>query len=338
MDSFLDFELPPHLIAANPSPARGEDRMMLLRGGEIRHHSFKEILNYIQEGDLLVFNNSRVLKARLFFSTRSGRKSELLLVERRGPALWTALIKKARKLKTGEFLSIGHLRAQMGDFVEDGMRELTFDKPFGPEDAESIGAVPLPPYILGERKRRNLPLLTSEDAERYQTVFAKYYGSVAAPTASLRFTKEIIESLEARGVRTAEVTLHVGLGTFKPMDCPPEEFKIHSEEAEISPETAALIARTKAEGGRIIAAGTTACRALEAFGGQAHRGKAEIFIRPGYQFKVVDGLITNFHLPHSTLLLLVQALAGVEPIRRAYTEALAQEYKFFSYGDGMLII
>lgn len=338
MDYFLDFELPNELIAAEPSPERGGDRMMLLRGGEISHHDFSEILSFLNPGDLLVFNNSKVLKARLFFTTESGRSSELLLVERRGPALWTALIKKARKLKTGEPLFMGGYRALMGDFVEDGMREILFDAPFGPEDAEIIGAVPLPPYILGERKRRNLPLLTDADAERYQTVFAKYYGSVAAPTASLRFTRESLAALKARGVHTAEVTLHVGMGTFKPMDCPPDQFRIHSEEAEVPPETAEALAQTKAKGGRVIAAGTTACRALESSQGKAFRGKADIFIKPGYRFTSVDGLITNFHLPHSTLLLLVQALAGVDPIRKAYAEALAQKYRFFSYGDGMLII
>ncbi|MGL5255153.1 MAG: tRNA preQ1(34) S-adenosylmethionine ribosyltransferase-isomerase QueA [Brevinema sp.] len=339
MSYFLDFDLPSELIAAQPSAKRGDDRIMILQNGQITHSHFEESLSHINKGDLIVFNNTKVFKARLFFtSAKSGLESELLLIERLGPNIWSAMIKKARRLKEGDIIIFSHRRASIGKTMEDGLREVIFDEEFSPADADRIGQIPLPPYIIEERRRRHQELYSSSDEERYQTLFARLYGSVAAPTASLRFTREILSSLTSRGVLTTEITLHVGIGTFKPMDSHPDDFKIHSEKAEISEETAAIIKETKARGGRVIAAGTTVCRTLEAFEGKANRGYAEIFIKPGYQFKVTDGLITNFHLPHSTLLLLVQAFAGVDFTRQAYIEALEHKYQFFSYGDGMLIL
>ncbi|MGL5722835.1 MAG: tRNA preQ1(34) S-adenosylmethionine ribosyltransferase-isomerase QueA [Brevinema sp.] len=339
MSYFLDFDLPSDLIAAQPSAQRGDDRMMVLQNNTITHSTFAESLSLINEGDLIVFNNTKVFKARLFFtSLKSGMESELLLIESLSPNVWSAMIKKARRLKEGDQIQFSNRRATIGKTFEDGLREIIFDEDFSPADADRIGQIPLPPYIIEERRRRHQELYTSSDEERYQTLFARLYGSVAAPTASLRFTHEILTSLKNRGVLVAEVTLHVGIGTFKPMDVHPDEFKIHSEKAEIPQETAQLIQQVKARGSRVIAAGTTVCRTLEAFQGRAQRGYAEIFIKPGYQFSVIDGLITNFHLPQSTLLLLVQAFAGVELTRQAYLSALENHYQFFSYGDGMLVL
>ena len=339
MSYFLDFDLPSDLIAAQPSARRGDDRMMILQNNTISHSTFEQALSLINEGDLIVFNNTKVFKARLFFtSVKSGMESELLLIDRLSPNTWTAMVKKARRLKEGDRIQFAHRGASVGKTLDDGLRTIIFDDDFSPADADRMGEIPLPPYIIEERRRRHQPLYTPSDDERYQTLFARLYGSVAAPTASLRFTHEILASLKERGVLTAEVTLHVGIGTFKPMDVHPDEFKIHSEKAEIPEETAQIIAQTKARGGRVIAAGTTVCRTLEAFEGKAQRGYAEIFIKPGYQFKVINGLITNFHLPHSTLLLLVQAFAGTDLTRQAYHEALENRYQFFSYGDGMLVL
>lgn len=337
MEYFLDFDLPSSLIAVSPSEKRGDDRILVLKNGALVHTSFEDSLLHLKKGDLLVFNNSKVFKARLSFASQE-KEGELLLIERLSPNTWTAMVKKARRYPEGTVLHFGALSAVVGKSLEEGLRGIIFDHPFSHEDADAIGQVPLPPYIIRQRKKQAVSSYTKADEERYQTVFAKRYGSVAAPTASLRFTPKIIEDLQKRGVIITEITLHVGIGTFKPMDCKPEHFLIHSEYAHISQESANLIAQVKKDGGRIVAAGTTACRALEASGGKAFDGRVDIFIKPPYVFKTVDALITNFHLPQSTLLLLVQALAGIEQTKKAYLEAIAKQYKFFSYGDGMFIL
>ncbi|MGL4388011.1 MAG: tRNA preQ1(34) S-adenosylmethionine ribosyltransferase-isomerase QueA [Brevinema sp.] len=341
---FLDFFLPPELIATHPSPTRDHDRMMIYNNKKMYHKSFKNISDYLSAGDLIIFNNSKVFKARLdIVSQKSEVNSELLLLDQENSNTWTAMIKKARRFKKGDFFSLlDGTKVKVEDILEDGIRRIVFERAFFAEDADKIGQVPLPPYIIDERKKRGEILYTSEDEERYQTIFAKYYGSVAAPTASLRFSEEVILNLKQKGVLFDEVTLHVGMGTFKPMDKDPNEFQMHREKFFISHNTIKHILEVKKNKGRIIAAGTTVCRVLESINwkdlpNHDIDGSTNIFIKPGYEFQAIDALITNFHLPHSTLLLLVQAFIGIEPTKKLYEEALAQKYRFFSYGDGMLL-
>lgn len=340
MEYFLDFDLPENLIATTPAPERDGDRLMVLSSNNLEHRMFTELQLFLNEGDILVVNNSKVFKARLFIrSVRSGLESEMMLIEAESPYTWTAMLKKARRFKKGDKIIIADCaRAEIQEILDDGLRRIRFEKPFTPEKADQIGWVPLPPYIIEQRKKRSEELYSFQDEERYQTLFAKYYGSVAAPTASLRFSPKILESLKNKGVEVAELTLHVGLGTFKPMDQPPENFKMHKEKISVPDETIQLCLQAKNKKKRVIAAGTTVCRALETAVNKAFYGETDIFIKPGYQFRMTDGLITNFHLPQSTLLLLVQAFGGIDNIRRAYAEAVLQQYRFFSYGDGMLIL
>ncbi len=339
---FLDFDLPKNLIATQPSPNREQDRMIIFQDDQITHDDFVNISQYLKEGDIIVVNNSKVFKARLDIKAiDKDFESELLLINQEDPKTWTAMIKKAKRFKTGIQLKNG-LKAQIVDILDDGLRRIVFEKNFSPADADSIGQIPLPPYIIDERKKRGEDTYTSNDDERYQTLFAKYYGSVAAPTASLRFSEQIIQELTQKGVIFKEITLHVGIGTFKPMDTDPDKFEIHKEYISVSKQTMDEINIAKKNGQRIIAAGTTVCRALESVGTNSFEGDWEgwtdIFIKPGYEFKVIDGLFTNFHLPHSTLLLLVQAFIGIPQTQKIYLDALEKQYRFFSYGDGMLLL
>lgn len=339
MKYFLDFHLPDELIATMPTAERDGDKMMVFDTQKLFHEKFSNISHFFRSGDVIVFNNSKVFKARLdIFSIKSDTVSELLLIEQKNNNTWLAMIKKARRFKIGDsFKIIDGTIAQVVDILEDGLRKIVFERDFYPEDADKLGHIPLPPYIIDERKKRGEELYTDQDNDRYQTIFAKYYGSVAAPTASLRFSDSIISELKNKGVLFEEVTLHVGIGTFKPMDTDPDNFKIHHEKISISQKTIDRIIAAKKNNSRIIAAGTTVCRVLESIEDKAFDGWTDIFIKPGYQFKMIDGLITNFHLPYSTLLLLVQSFIGIENTEFLYQEALAHKYRFFSYGDGMLL-
>ncbi len=334
------FDLPQELIAQDPLEERSSSRLLVLERhtGAVSHHGFREIADFLRPGDCMVLNNTRVIPARLLGEREgTGAHVEVLLLKRRGENLWETLVKPGKKCRPGTRLSFGdgRLRAQVLEVVEEGNRLIRFEyEGIFEEVLDTLGEMPLPPYITHKLQDRN----------RYQTVYAKYEGSAAAPTAGLHFTKELLEGLEAKGVRLAYVTLHVGLGTFRPVK---EEnvldHHMHSEYFQVPEETAALINRTRDGGGRIICVGTTSCRTVESAAGEdgqvrACSGNTDIFIYPGYRFKVLDGLITNFHLPESTLIMLVSALAGRENVLRAYEEAVRERYRFFSFGDAMLII
>ncbi len=352
--SEFDYHLPPHLIAQTPIEPRDASRLLVLHRetGHIEHRHFRDIGDYLRPGDLLIGNESRVIPARLFGrKVPTGGRVELLLLARRGERTWEALV-RGRKVRPGTRLEIGQgQRAVGGNVLEvtaSGGRLIEFERPIEPLLPE-LGVVPLPPYI-------HHPLA---DPERYQTIYARVEGSVAAPTAGLHFTPELLLQLRKRGVQFAFVDLKIGLDTFRPVsEDKVEEHRIHTEECELRPEVAEQINRAVLEGRRVIAVGTTAVRVLEtAAGGQcratneptsdgpcalrtvsAFRGTTDLFIYPGYQFRVVQALITNFHLPRSTLLMLVSAFAGKELIERAYREAIAREYRFYSFGDAMLIL
>lgn len=338
------FELPERLIAQTPAMPRDASRLMAVRQGVVEHAVFRDLPKYLREGDLLVLNETRVIAARIFGNREpSGGRVELLLLRpshrgRYDPAAsrWHALAKPGRRLQPGANVSFGDLGSARVLSVEaDGVREVEFSLrlPFE-EFLERAGTLPLPPYIHNASQQAQ---------ERYQTIFAREPGSVAAPTASLHFTQEVFDALERRGVRMAKLVLDVGLGTFRPMQSERiEEHVMHAESFVIPEQTAAAIAAAKSEGRRIVAAGTTVMRALEGSAakyGAARAGADEtsIFITPGFRFRVVDALITNFHLPQSTLLVLVSAFAGRERMLRAYQEAVSLEYRFFSFGDAMYI-
>lgn len=334
------YELPPELIAQDPLEDRSSSRLLVLdkHTGAVSHHVFREITEFLQPGDCLVLNNTKVIPARLLgVREDTGAHVEVLLLKRREADVWETLVKPGKKCRPGARLSFGDgiLQAEVLEVVEEGNRliRFTFDGIFE-EVLDRLGEMPLPPYITHKLQDKN----------RYQTVYARQEGSAAAPTAGLHFTKELLEQIEAKGIRTAYVTLHVGLGTFRPVK---EEnvlnHHMHSEYYEVSEETASLINRTKAEGGRIVCVGTTSCRTIESAADEkgivrAGSGNTDIFIYPGYQFRVLDALITNFHLPESTLVMLVSALAGREHVLNAYGEAVRERYRFFSFGDAMLII
>ena len=339
MEYFLDFDLPEELIATHPSIKRDGDRMIIFQDNQVSHEHFTHIKNYLKKDDIIVFNNSKVFKARLdIFAINREVQSELLLIRQESAIIWVAMIKKARRFKVGDsFILSNGLKVKVLDILEDGLRRLEFERSFSPKDAEDIGRIPLPPYIIDERKKRGEDLYTKEDETRYQTLFAKYYGSVAAPTASLRFSEEVLKELKDFGIQFEEITLHVGLGTFKPMDVSPDEYEIHKEYISVEQDTIERLLKAKKDGRRIIAAGTTVCRALESAQDKAYEGWTNIFIKPGYEFSLIDALITNFHLPNSTLLLLVQAFIGIENTKKIYKEALKEKYRFFSYGDGMIL-
>ncbi|MEE1173316.1 MAG: tRNA preQ1(34) S-adenosylmethionine ribosyltransferase-isomerase QueA [Ruminococcus sp.] len=333
------YELPKELIAQTPVEPRDSSRLMVLNREteEIEHRHFYDILDYLNEGDLLVCNDSRVLPARIFGVKETGARVEFLLLKQIGGNRWETLCKPGKKAREGaEFIfGDGIMKAKIAGVTEDGNRIVDFDcneNFFAALD--KIGQMPLPPYITEELK----------DRERYQTVYSHELGSAAAPTAGLHFTEELMEKLRGKGVNIAYVTLHVGLGTFRPVKVDDvTKHKMHSEHYDIPEETARLINQTKQNGKRVIAVGTTSCRTLESvasFYGEIKPcdGFTDIFIYPGYEFKVLDGLITNFHLPESTLIMLVSAFAGYDNIMNAYKTAVEEKYRFFSFGDCMCIL
>ncbi len=333
------YELPQELIAQDPLEDRSGSRLLLLdkETGKTEHHIFKEIINYLNPGDCLVVNDTKVIPARLIGSKiGTDARIEILLLKRKEEKVWETLVKPGKKAKPGTKISFGNglLTGEVVDVVEDGNRivHFTYEGIFE-ELLDRLGQMPLPPYITHQLKDKN----------RYQTVYAKNAGSAAAPTAGLHFTPELLKEIQSRGVKLAHVTLHVGLGTFRPVKVENiREHHMHSEFYMVEEEQAKLINETKAGGGRIIAVGTTSCRTLESAAGEdgilrAGSGWTDIFIYPGYEFKLIDCLITNFHLPESTLLMLVSALAGRDRIMAAYAEAVKEQYRFFSFGDAMLI-
>ena len=333
------YHLPEELIAQDPLEDRSNSRLMILNktSGAITHRVFREITDYLKAGDCLVINNTKVIPARLYgIREDTGAKIELLLLKRRENDIWETLVKPGKKAKTGAKLSFGDgiLRGEIVDVVEDGNRLIRFSyEGIFEEILDEFGQMPLPPYITH----------ALQDKNRYQTVYAKYDGSAAAPTAGLHFTPELLMQIQHMGVQIAEVTLHVGLGTFRPVKVSDVlSHHMHSEYFQIDEKAAEVINQTKRKGGRIISVGTTSTRTLESAADEtgyikAQNGWTDIFIYPGYQFKVIDGLITNFHLPESTLLMLVSALAGRERILSAYQAAVEEKYRFFSFGDAMFI-
>ena len=337
--SDFDFYLPEELIAQHPLEKRDTSRLMVLdkKTGEIEHKIFKDIIDYLNEGDTLVLNNTRVMPARLIGEKENtGGKIEFLLLKRLEGDKWECLAKPGKTAKPGRRFTFGDgkLKCEVLEVLETGNRviEFEYDGIFE-EVLDSLGEMPLPPYIH-ERL---------EDSERYQTVYSKEKGSAAAPTAGLHFTEELLEQIKAKGVNIAYVTLHVGLGTFRPVKAETiDEHVMHSEFYQVSEETARIVNETKDRGGKIISVGTTSTRTLETIGDENGKikecsGWTNIFIYPGYKFKVVDRLITNFHLPESTLIMLVSTLAGKDHVLNAYNEAVKERYRFFSFGDAMFI-
>lgn len=336
----FDFYLPEEQIAQDPLENRSDSRLMVLdrKSGEIEHRIFRDITGYLKKGDCLVINNTKVLPARLIgVKEETGAKIEILLLKRRENDIWETLVKPGRKAKKGVKISFGDglLKGEIIDEVEEGNRLIQFSyEGIFEEILDQLGQMPLPPYITHQLKDKN----------RYQTVYAKEEGSAAAPTAGLHFTKELLQQIEAMGVTIAHVTLHVGLGTFRPVKVENVlDHHMHSEFYCIEEAEAKKINDTKKNGGRVIAVGTTSTRTLESATDengilQAKSGNTEIFIYPGYKFKMIDGLITNFHLPQSTLLMLVSAFSSRENILHAYDVAVKEGYRFFSFGDAMFLI
>ena len=333
------YDLPKELIAQDPLEDRSASRLMHLNKetGEDEHGHFRDILKYLKPGDCLVINDTKVIPARLYGSkVGTDAAIEILLLKRRENDIWETLVKPGKKCKVGTVISFGDgiLTGEVVDIVDEGNRLIQFhyDGIFE-EILDQLGEMPLPPYITHKLQDKN----------RYQTVYAKHEGSAAAPTAGLHFTKELLQQVQDAGVKIAHVTLHVGLGTFRPVKVEDvTQHHMHSEFYVVEEDQAKLINDTKAAGGRVIAVGTTSCRTLESATGEdgilkAGSGWTEIFIYPGYRFKMIDGLITNFHLPESTLVMLVSALAGKEHIMAAYEEAVREKYRFFSFGDAMMI-
>lgn len=331
--------MPPELIAQTPIEQRDASRLLTLNKetGETQHHHFYDLPNFLRPGDCLVLNNSRVLPARLIGKREPGGGAcEVMLLIDRGEKTWECLVRPGKKLRTGTKLSFGEgqLTAEITEVLDNGNRLVRFHyEGIFLEVLERLGKMPLPPYIKEEL----------QDSERYQTVYSKEVGSAAAPTAGLHFTKELLEKIQAMGVRVCYVTLHVGLGTFRPVKAEDiNDHEMHSEYCTISAETAEIINHTKREGGRVICVGTTSCRTIESWAGEdgsmkESAGWTNIFIYPGYRFKVLDCLVTNFHLPESTLIMLISALAGREHVLAAYEEAVQERYRFFSFGDAMFI-
>ena len=335
----FNYELPQELIAQDPLEDRASSRLLLLdkKTGQWQHRIFHDIIDYLHPGDCLVLNNTKVIPARLIGEKEgTGGKVEVLLLKRKENNIWETLVKPGKKARPGVRLSFGNglLTAEVKEVVEEGNRLIQFEyEGIFEEILDQLGQMPLPPYITHQLKDKN----------RYQTVYAKYEGSAAAPTAGLHFTKELLEKIQQKGVSIANVTLHVGLGTFRPVKVEDvTQHHMHTEFYQVTQEAADLINHTKEKGGRVICVGTTSCRTIESAVDenglvQAKQGDTSIFIYPGYEFKVLDCLITNFHLPESTLLMLVSALAGKEHIMAAYHEAVKEKYRFFSFGDAMFI-
>lgn len=335
----FNFELPKELIAQDPLEDRASSRLLVLHKetGEIKHRHFRDILKFLRKGDCLVINDTKVIPARLLGKkTDTGAAVEVLLLKRRTDNIWETLVKPGKKMKVGAQVSFGDglLTGTVIDVVEEGNRLIQFSyEGIFEEILDQLGQMPLPPYITHQLKDKN----------RYQTVYAKHDGSAAAPTAGLHFTKELLKEIEDMGVTIAHVTLHVGLGTFRPVKADTiEDHHMHSEFYVVEDEEAKKINDTKKNGGRVICVGTTSCRTLESAVNEngtleAKSGWTDIFIYPGYRFKILDCLITNFHLPESTLVMLVSALAGREHILNAYQKAVEERYRFFSFGDAMFI-
>ncbi|MDF2504541.1 MULTISPECIES: tRNA preQ1(34) S-adenosylmethionine ribosyltransferase-isomerase QueA [Clostridium] len=335
----FDFDLPEGLIAQHPAEKRDECRLMVLNKdkGEIEHKVFKDIIDYLNPGDCLVLNDTRVIPARLIGAKEgSGGKIELLLLKRIDKDTWETLVKPGKKAKVGARFEFGDgiLKAEVKEVAEEGNRIIKFEyKGIFEEILDELGQMPLPPYITEKLK----------DKEQYQTVYSKNEGSAAAPTAGLHFTNELLDKIRKKGIKTVFLTLHVGLGTFRPVKVENiEQHHMHSEFYILSKESADTINDTKEKGGRVISVGTTSTRTLETIGDEKGRvkestGWTDIFIYPGYKYRVVDGLITNFHLPESTLIMLVSALSSREIVMNAYERAVKEKYRFFSFGDAMFI-
>lgn len=333
------YDLPEELIAQDPLADRSSSRLLTLdkNSGAFSHHVFRDIVDYLNPGDCLVVNNTKVIPARLMGEKEgTGAGIEVLLLKRNEGDVWETLVKPGKKARPGARISFGGglLVGEVVDIVEEGNRLIKFEyEGIFEEILDQLGQMPLPPYITHRL----------EDKNRYQTVYAKHNGSAAAPTAGLHFTPELLEKIKAKGVKVAQVTLHVGLGTFRPVKVENIlEHHMHSEFYMVDEDQAAIINETKKNGGRVICVGTTSCRTLESATGEdgilkAGSGWTEIFIYPGYQFKILDALITNFHLPESTLLMLISALAGRDNVMAAYEEAVKERYRFFSFGDAMFI-
>ena len=338
--SDFNYDLPQELIAQVPIKNRDESRLMVLNREKqtIEHKIFKDIIDYLEPGDCLVRNNTKVIPARLYgIKEETNANVEFLLLNRIDGDIWEVMVRPGKKLKAGAKVTFGDgiLKAEILEQLDNGNRKVKFEySGIFNEILDQIGLMPLPPYIHEKLKEK----------DRYQTVYAKYEGSAAAPTAGLHFTEELLEKLKEKGVEIANVTLHVGIGTFRPVKVENvEEHDMHSEHFYIKDEDAEKINKAKKEGHRVIAVGTTSCRVLESIAdenGMVHEteGDTQIFIYPGYKFKCLDALITNFHLPESTLIMLVSALAGREYIMKAYNEAVKEKYRFFSFGDAMFIM
>lgn len=334
------YDLPEELIAQDPLEDRTASRLLVLdrKTGAVKHKIFSDVIDYLNKGDCLVINNTRVIPARLIGEKEgTGGKVEVLLLKRRANDVWETLVKPGKKLKPGAKITFGdgRLRAEVLEVVEEGNRLVKFHyEGIFEEILDSLGEMPLPPYITHKL----------EDKEMYQTVYAKFDGSAAAPTAGLHFTKELLNKIEEKGIKIASITLHVGLGTFRPVKVDDvNNHHMHTEWYEVNAEAADIINETKRNGGRVICVGTTSCRTIESVADEngymkAKTGETDIFIYPGYKFKVMDGLITNFHLPESTLVMLVSAFAGKENVLAAYETAVKERYRFFSFGDAMILI
>ena len=334
------YDLSEELIAQDPLEDRTASRLLVLNRetGAIEHKIFSDVIDYLNEGDCLVINNTRVIPARLIGEKEgTGGKVEVLLLKRRANDVWETLVKPGKKLRPGARVTFGdgRLKAEILEIAEEGNRLVRFYyEGIFEEILDSLGEMPLPPYITHKL----------EDKEMYQTVYAKYDGSAAAPTAGLHFTKELLSKIEEKGIKIASITLHVGLGTFRPVKVDDvNNHHMHTEWYEVNAEAADIINETKRNGGRVICVGTTSCRTIESVADEngymkAKTGETDIFIYPGYKFKVMDGLITNFHLPESTLVMLVSAFAGKENVLAAYETAVKERYRFFSFGDAMILI
>ena len=336
--SDFNYDLPEELIAQVPIKKRDESRLMVLDREKqtIEHRTFKDIIEYLEPGDCLVRNNTKVIPARIYGKKETGANVEFLLLNNIEGDIWETIVRPGNKLHVGTKVIFGDgiLKAEILDIMPGGTRKVKFEYTgIFNEILDKIGLMPLPPYIHEELKEK----------DRYQTVYAKYNGSAAAPTAGLHFTEELLREIEAKGIKVANVTLHVGIGTFRPVkEEKVEEHEMHSEHFYIKQEDVDKINETKKQGKRVIAVGTTSCRVLETIADEngmvkETEGDTQIFIYPGYKFKCLDGLITNFHLPQSTLLMLVSALAGKDFILKAYNEAVKEKYRFFSFGDAMFI-
>lgn len=334
------YDLPEELIAQDPLEDRTASRLLVLnkKTGELEHKIFSDVIDYLNEGDCLIINNTRVIPARLIGEKEgTGGKVEILLLKRLADDVWETLVKPGKKLRPGALVTFGdgRLKAEILEIADEGNRLVKFYyEGIFEEILDSLGEMPLPPYITHKL----------EDKEMYQTVYAKFNGSAAAPTAGLHFTTELLDKIEKKGIKIAGITLHVGLGTFRPVKVDDvNNHHMHTEWYEVNAEAADIINETKKNGGRVICVGTTSCRTVESVADEnghlsPKTGETDIFIYPGYEFKIMDGLITNFHLPESTLVMLVSAFAGKDQVLSAYETAVKERYRFFSFGDAMLII